>query len=394
MGFSQDQGYIPVDIETIMRSIMGRINTEFGTSYTYETFVGTNFYKYFYAAAQELQVSEVKTSEIFAKLQQYFDIINARISRPVVTNPGIVEKLSVEGYVASVKPMIDADAGKIHICVDVDDGVHATGNVEITDYAALVSGDDDTITIGETVFTAQETAATLGTDTFQAATSNAATAESLALQINSHAVAGLLVRAVAVGAIVNLTARQGGVGGNAIDLIYTDNDTNPGATVSAATLEDGEDNEDYPDIREEICTLISQITVGGTVTQGTESEAIVLSNGQSFDFKYNLPNRLQVWLRLSINISENNQFFVESPDYTKDRLLDNISEKYKLGKNFEPQRYFSILDAPWASDVLLEYSFDYDPLAPESATWSNAVYDSEYDELFEIALARIILVEA
>ena len=276
MGYAQDSGYTPSDIETIMTNIMTNINSQFGTTYTYESFVGTNFYKYFYALAQELQENDVKTSEIFLKLQGYFDVINAMISRPVVTNPGLVDKFKSEGYVASVKPMIDADAGKIHICVDTD-----------------------------------ETA------------------------------------------------------------------------------------DDYADVKEAICLLISQITVGGGVTQGTESEAIVLSNGQSFDFKFNLPNRIDVGLRLTITTSENNQVVIGDPDETKALLVSNIQSKYALGKNFEPQRYFTVVDAPWASQVLLEWTDDVtDGEIDGSPTWNSTIFDANYDDLFEIDLSRIILVEA
>lgn len=276
MGYANETGYTPQTIEAILESFRTNINSQFGTSYTTESFVGTNHYKYFYAAAQLYQENEVKTSEIFAKLQQYFAILNARISRPVNTPPGIIEKMAAEGFVASVKPMIDADAGKIHICVDVDD-------------------------------------------------------------------------------------------------------TDP----------------EYADTKTELCTLISQITVLGAVTQGTESEAVVLSNGQSFDFKYNLPNRIPVGLRLTITLSENNQSVVANPDDTKLALVANIAARYALGKNFEPQKYFAIEDAPWAESVLLEWTDDVtDGEIDETPTWHDEVYDAAYDDLFEIDLARVILVEA
>ena len=269
MAYSQESGYIPSSVETILQSLMTNINTQFGQSYTWETFQGTNFYKYFYALAQKYQENEVKTAEIFLKLQGYFEEINAIISRPVVTSPGIIEKLAAEGYVASVKPMIDADAGKCHICIDVDD-------------------------------------------------------------------------------------------------------TDP----------------DYEtEIKPAICELISQIVVAGVVTQGAEVETIVLTNGQSFDFKFDLPNRIEVRLRLTISVSENNQVVIGDPDETKLLLLQNIAARYSLGKNFEPQRYFSVLDAPWAGSVLLEWSDD------DGATWSSAIFDADYDELFDVALERVELVE-
>lgn len=268
MSFSLENGYIPTDIPTIMSSLMPLINTQFGTSYTTETFVGTNLYKYFYALAQKLQENEVKTSEIFAKLQQYIAITNERISRPVNTNPGIVDKLLAEGYVASVKPMIDADAGKINICIDTD-----------------------------------ETA------------------------------------------------------------------------------------DDYEETKLALCTLISQITVAGAVTQGAEVETIVLTNGQAFDFKFHLPNRIPIKLKLTLTLSENNQVVIGNPDDVKVLLLANISSRYKLGRNFEPQRYFSVSDAPWTSQVKLEWSTD------GGSTWNSTVYDAAYDALYTYGLADVTLVE-
>lgn len=124
----------------------------------------------------------------------------------------------------------------------------ARATVTITSYANLVSGTDDVITINGTAFTAQAGAATPGDATFQAATSNDATASSLASQINAHATIGLLVKAEAVAAVVTLSAITPGTGGNAITLTYTDNDTNVGATLGNATgghLNDGAGTADF-----------------------------------------------------------------------------------------------------------------------------------------------------
>jgi hypothetical protein len=121
----------------------------------------------------------------------------------------------------------------------------ARGTVTITNYANLVSGTDDVITVGATGFTAQAGAATPGDATFQAATSNNATAASLAAQINAHATAGALVVASVVGAVVTITSKLNTTAGDTIALSYTDNDTNVGATVSGATLTDSDDSADW-----------------------------------------------------------------------------------------------------------------------------------------------------
>lgn len=268
MGFAQDSGYTPDSIETILDAFRVDINTQFGTSYTTDSFIGSNHYKYYYAISQRVEKNEIKTSEIFAYLQQYITITNEAISRPVVTSPGLVAKLEAEGYVASVKPMVEADAGKIFVCVDTDDG----------------------------------------------------------------------------------------------------------APTYAATKLD-------------ICTIIANSTVAGCVTMGTESEAIVIDNGQSFDFKFNLPNRINVLLRLTLTLSENNQSVIKSPEDIKSDLLLNIAIKYGLGKNFEPQKYYGNTDAPWASDILLEWSDD------DGANYQSTVYDADYDDLFTIPLENIELIE-
>lgn len=398
MSFSSESGYIPMSIPEMMDTIMQNVNIQFSTSYTTETFLGTNFYKYFYALIQRLQENEVKTSEIFLRMQEYFNITNENIQRPNTTHPGIFDFFKDAGYFVSTKPPEDADAGKAFVCIDVLDN-HARGKVTISSYANLVAGTDDSITIGATEFTAQAGAATPGDDTFQAATSNDLTAQSLALQINEHATAGALVEAQAIGAVVWIRALTGGTAGNSIVLDYTDNDSNVGASVSGSTLSGGAELEgdqiEYDSLKPILCEMIKNCIVAGVVSQGSEVGTITLTNGQSFDFKYNLPDRIPVFFRLTTVLSENNEFTVASPDDQKQKLFDNITAKYKLGKNFEPQRYYSVVDAPWAAEVLLEWTDDVtDGELDMSPTWHDEVFEAEYDEVFTFELTSIQIVEA
>lgn len=275
MGFSSTNGYTPVTIEDMMASVMANVNTQFGTSYTSDTFIGTNLYKYFYALIQRLQQSEVQTSEIFIYLQQYFAQTNEQISRPVVTSPGVIEALEDAGYIAAVKAPADADAGKIYICVD----------------KAVASGN-------------------------------------------------------------------------------------------------WEDSGTYAADKLAVATIIKNSVVAGVITQGSQTQAITLTNGQSFTFKYTLPTRTQIKLRLTLTLSSNNQVVIDDDDTVKLRLLANIASRYRLGKNFEPKRYFSTEDAPWASDILLEYSTD------GGSTWSSSVATLIYNQLYQVLLANITLIEA
>lgn len=276
MSFAEDTGYLPMTIDQMMDFVMENVNTQFGTTYTTETFLGTNFYKYFYALMQRLQENEVKTSEIFLRMQEYFVITNEKVQRPNTTHPGIYDYFGSLGYFVSTKPPTDLDAGKAYICVDVDP-----------------------------------------------------------------------------------------------------------------------DADDYDTTKLAICNIVKDCVVAGVISQGTESEAITLTNGQSMDFKFNLPDKIPVFFRLTLTLSDNNEFTIDSPDSIKENLKANIDAKYKLGKNFEPQRYFSVVDAPWAAIVLLEWTDDVtDGVLDMSPTWHDEVFEADYDQVFTYELTSIQVVEA
>lgn len=267
MSFSQDNGYTPVDFNTLMNFVREGINNQFGTSYTVDSFVGTNWYKFAYAIIQRVLLNETKTAEIFQKLQQYIRLTNEKIQRPSVSIPGLLDSFESKGYLVSVKPPIDADAGKIFIAVDVDDS-----------------------------------------------------------------------------------------------------------------------EPDYVATKTEIAGLVKDFVAGGIVSQGTEVTTVVISNGQSFDYKFNLPDRIPVLLRLTASISENNLLSIPSDEIIRQKIFDNIRARYRLGWNFEPQRYFTLSDAAWAGEVELEWSDD------AGITWNEGVFDAAYDELFTFDLEDIEVV--
>lgn len=117
----------------------------------------------------------------------------------------------------------------------------STGTITITNYANLVSVTPDTVTIGGQAFTAQSGAATPTQATFQAATSNDATATSLAAQINAHVATAAKVYAVASAAVVTLYAVVEGAGtGHDVTTTYEDlGSATVGATVQQAALSGG-----------------------------------------------------------------------------------------------------------------------------------------------------------
>lgn len=111
----------------------------------------------------------------------------------------------------------------------------STGLITVTNFSNLLTTTPDSVTIGATVFTAQSTAVTLGQATFRAATTTAATATSLAAQINAHATASTLVYAVDNGdsTVTLYSVVQGAATGHDVAVAYTDNGGgNVGITLS------------------------------------------------------------------------------------------------------------------------------------------------------------------
>lgn len=268
MSFAADSGYVPSSIDTLMGQVREGVNTQFGTSYDADTFLGTSFYKYFYALIQRLQSNEIKTSEIVLKLQNYFAVTNERVGRPNTTHPGLFDFFKARGYLISSKAPILADAGKLYVAVQVDSAA--------ADYAARK------------------------------------------LQIN---------------------------------------------------------------------TWLSQCVPAGIITQGTEVSTITLSNSQSFDYRFNLPTKIPIKLKLTIVTSANNQYSIPSTLSITQTLFTNLNARYRLGLAFEPQRYYSIVDAPWASSVKLEYSTD------GGTTWVSTTYAAAYNEVMTYAITDITVVQ-
>lgn len=271
MSFAQDNGYTPVSFETIMGFVKDGVNAQFGTTYDDVSFVGTNWYKYAYALVQRIQNGEVKTSEIFQQLQAYIQLTNQRIQRPSVSYPGLIDSFqnNVPPYIASVKPPLLADAGKVFICVNLDSGA-----------------------------------------------------------------------------------------------------------------------DDYGAQKLAVCTLVKDFIAAGIQSQGTEVETLTLSNGQSFDFKFYLPNFIPVVFRLTATVSLNNLLTIPSDEQVREAVFANINSRYRLGWNFEPERYYGVSDALWASTILLEWSSN------GGSTYHSTVYTADYKDLFTFALSDINVVFA
>ncbi len=267
MTFSQENGYTPTTFDALMAAIREAINVQFGLTYTEGTFVGTNWYKYFYVLVQKVMENEVKTSEVFLKLQEYIATTNLRIQRPSVSMPGIIDSFTANGYVASVKANAAEDAGTVSICVDTDP-----------------------------------------------------------------------------------------------------------------------DAVDYAVTRLAICNFLKDFIAAGMVFEGTETESITLTNGQAFDFSFFLPNYTPVLLKLTLTSSDNQDVVLPSDEVIRSTLFININSRYRLGWDFEPQRYYTQVDAPWAATIKLEWSDD------DGDNWYDDVNEADFQDLFTFDLEDITVL--
>ncbi len=142
--------------------------------------------------------------------------------------------------------MAEAEAAEFFTLVissdfdDEDSDVFATGTYTVTSYANLIDGTPDTVTINGVAFVAQAGASTPGSAHFTAATSNDATATSLAAQINAYEDFEGLISAAALSAVVTLTAEVYGFEGE-FTTTYQQLGTGIGITAQQAAMGGGEE---------------------------------------------------------------------------------------------------------------------------------------------------------
>lgn len=120
MPYNNDNNYIPETFQDIMTRFMQGVNSFFGTSFTYESFVGTGFYKYFFVIAQNILTAENTFAEAYVKLQDYIRTTNERIAIPKTPRQGLIDTFAKAGYVISIEPQTQENAGTLGVCVDTD----------------------------------------------------------------------------------------------------------------------------------------------------------------------------------------------------------------------------------------------------------------------------------
>lgn len=148
-----------------------------------------------------------------------------------------------------------------------------------------------------------------------------------------------------------------------------------------------EGQSDYNYLADQIADILLKNTAGGIYTNGTQEVSKLLDNGQVEVFKFYLPTKTAIKCRLTLRISRNNSYYIPTDDEAKEILLNNLSELYYLGEDFEPEKYAEIeRDFPCCSEVILEYSLD------NGASYITDVAQLDFNVKYTVAEEDITIV--
>lgn len=139
--------------------------------------------------------------------------------------------------------------------------------------------------------------------------------------------------------------------------------------------------EDYDTIKNNIIQKIGKYATTGLYYSGTETGTYTAINGQQFNISYALPTEKQVYVKITVQTSRNSLDFIPVENVVTNTFTDNFNKEYRLGYDFEPDRYLCDDDLPWAASIKVEYNFD------NGSSYDTDVYLAAYNE--KIMLANV-----
>jgi len=144
---------------------------------------------------------------------------------------------------------------------------------------------------------------------------------------------------------------------------------------------------DYATTKQAIIDRMALWLTAGLFYNGTEIGTKTALNGQTFTYKYALPTAVDVLVRITVTVSANAKTPILNENQIRDIFDANFASLYRLGLNFEPEKYLEIArDLPFASDILLEYSED------AGANWDTAPRAMAYNEKINITAPATVSV--
>ncbi|UKA23394.1 hypothetical protein IHC92_20800 [Photobacterium damselae subsp. damselae] len=134
------------------------------------------------------------------------------------------------------------------------------------------------------------------------------------------------------------------------------------------------DYEPNADANYSIAELLKKHIVDGIVTVGDITQKVTFSNGTEGSFSWTRATIQKTLFRITIQKSRNSTYAVDTAERIIKKFNDNYERLYSMGLDIEPERYFEVeRDAPYASDILTEYSFD------GGSSWHSTPFKSEFN---------------
>lgn len=141
---------------------------------------------------------------------------------------------------------------------------------------------------------------------------------------------------------------------------------------------------DYASKKQEIFNALHKYLTAGLHYNGTETGTVTATNGQVFNYAYELPTEKALKIKIQVKVSDNNNLFVETTNSIKEKFLENFAELYRFGYDFEPQQFLNISrDLPFASEITTQYSTN------GGSSWGSAVLQSDYKTKYTISNADV-----
>jgi hypothetical protein len=130
--------------------------------------------------------------------------------------------------------------------------------------------------------------------------------------------------------------------------------------------------DNYEETKKKIFSLLHQNMGAGLFYEGTETGTVVATNGQSFDYAFELPTVTPLKVKIDVTVSDNTTRMVETTSAIKEKFLKNFAELYRLGFDFEPSIYLCRDDLPFASLIKISYA--------TNGSYSTDILKATFDE--------------
>ncbi len=145
--------------------------------------------------------------------------------------------------------------------------------------------------------------------------------------------------------------------------------------------------DDYATTKQEIIDRMGAWLSAGLYYSGTETGTRTALNGQVFSYAYALPTPVDILVRITVTASANAKTPILNENQVRDIFNANFASLYRLGLDFEPEKYLEIArDLPFAADILLEYSEN------AGSTWDDQPRAMAYNEKINITAAATVSV--